>query len=70
MEIGARGSAGQQEWTLKLVSWRRWVEREDQLAAVPLVHPITSCLVDRSDLLGQLATMGEVGTADTETSRL
>jgi hypothetical protein len=35
------------------------VEREDQHSEVPIIHLIAARLIDRSDLLGQLARLGK-----------
>ncbi|NMJ42807.1 error-prone DNA polymerase [Roseomonas sp. JC162] len=50
--------------TLIVVEGR--LEREDEHAEVPIVHLIASRLIDRSDLLGQLAAMGEDRGASAE----
>ncbi len=49
---------------LALVEGR--VERENEHSGVPIVHLIASRLADRSDLLGRLAELGEIGTARPE----
>lgn len=56
----------QQPMTSGLLVVEGRVEREGQHAEVPIIHLIASRLIDWSDLLGQLAAMGEGGAEGTE----